>query len=210
MTHRDPDGSWAELLASGLTFDCRGLAPGPGTDLPPAGPAVGLPILPTGEVLDLAPGPHLAEAAGLVPVLRGLAGLGARLAGLPGVQAVIWTPGGSWVEPVVFRRAVADWLGGGAFPALALTAIERVDDGAMISRGLALIAGQELRLEPDRPIPAAALARIAVRLIHDLVLHGPIAQEEQLTGPDGETLRLVPVRNRVELRVLVRPTSAGR
>jgi hypothetical protein len=99
-------------------------------------------------------------------------------------------------------------LGGGVFPALALTAIEREDNGAMVSRGLALIAGQELRLEPDRRIPAAAMARIAVRLIHELVLHGPVDRETEFTGPGGEGLLVVPVRDRTQLRVLIRPASS--
>jgi hypothetical protein len=137
-------------------------------------------------------------------VLRILAGLGAKLAGLPGVRAIIWTPAGSWVEPSIYIRAVGDWLAGGAFPALALTALERLENGAIVSRGLSLIVGQELRLEPDRRVSAAELGRIAVRLIHDLVLHGAVERDSEFSGPAGETLLAVPVRGGGELRVMLR------
>jgi len=191
------------LLSSGLTFDCKGLAPGPDEAQPPAGPPVGLRSMPAGEVVSLAPGPHLAGGAGLVPVLRILADLGARLSALPGVLAVVWTPAGSWVAPDLFRRAVADWLDGGAFPGLVLTALEREGNGAMVSRGLALLTGQELRFEPDKRLPPAAMARLAVRLIHELVQSGPLRQDRDFTGPAGEHLLAVPVRDGNELRIIV-------
>ena len=88
-----------------------------------------------------------------------------------------WTPAGSWIAPDLFRRSVTDWLKGGAFPGLVLTALERQRNGAMISRGLTLLTGQELRFEPDKRLPAAAMARLAVRLIHELVQSGPLRQE---------------------------------
>lgn len=208
VSHRGDDGSWLELLADGLTFDCRGLAPGNGMELPGPGPTVGMASFPGGEVVDLVPGPHLAQSAGLVPVLRVVAGLGAKLATLPGVRAVIWTPAGSWVEPSIYIRAVEDWLAGGAFPALALTALERLENGAIVSRGLGLIVGQELRLEPDHRVSAADLARIAVRLIHDLVLHGAVRQDSEFFGPADEQLLAVPVRGGGELRVMLRTGSS--
>lgn len=203
ITHRSPDAAWAELLLHGLTFDCTGLAPGASDAQPPAGPPVGLRSMPAGEVVSLAPGPHLTGGSGLVPVLRVLAELGAQLAALPDVLAVSWTPAGSWVAPDLFRRAVADWLGGGAFPGLVLTALEREANGAMVSRGLRLLTGQELRFEPDKRLPAAATARLAVRLIHELVQSGPLQQERDFIGPAGEHLLAVPVRDGTELRILV-------
>lgn len=208
LSHRGPDGGWAELLADGLTFDCTGLAPGAGDAPPPPGQPLGLKAMPAGEVISLAPGPHLAGGAGLVPVLRVLAGVGARLASLPGVLAVVWTPAGSWVAPNLFARSVADWLAGGAFPGLVLTALEQQENGAMVSRGLDLLAGQELRFEPDKRLSAATKARLALRLIHELVHSGPIAQERDFIGPGGEHLLVVPVRDGSELRILVSGVGA--
>ncbi len=203
LSHRSATGEWAELLAHGLTFDCAGLAPDSGDSQPPAGPTVGLRSMPAGEVVSLAPGAHLAGGAGLIPVLRMLAGLGARLASLPGIAAVVWTPAGSWVAPELFQRSVAEWLGGGAFPGLALTALEQEANGAMVSRGLGLLTGQELRFEPDKRLTTAAMARLAVRLIHELVQTGPLREERDFIGPAGEHLLAVPVRDGMELRILV-------
>lgn len=209
ISHHSSAQDWAELLVDGLTFDCTGLAAGPGDVQPVAGPVVGLKSMPAGEVLSIAPGPHLAGGAGLVPVLRTLAGLGARLAELPGVLAAVWSPAGSWIEPELFRRAIADWLQGGAFPALTLTALKRESNGAMVSRGLTLLTGQELRFEPDKRLPAARMARLAVRLIHELVQSGPLTTERDFVGPEGEHLLAVPVRNATEVRVLVSDLGSG-
>lgn len=203
MSHRSPDGVWAELLLHGLTFDCTGLAPGDGDAQPPGGPPVGLRSMPAGEIVSLAPAPHLAGGAGLIPVLQVIAELGAKLAELSGVLAVTWTPAGSWVAPDLFRRAIALWLDGGAFPGLILTALEQESNGAMVSRGLQLLTGQELRFEPDKRLPAAALARLAVRLIHELVQIGPLQRERDFKGPAGEHLLAVPVRDGTELRILI-------
>lgn len=203
ITHRPANSDWAELLTNGLTFDCTGLMPGSDDPQPPAGPPVGLRAMPAGEVISLAPGPHLAGAAALLPVLRVLASLGARLAALPGVQAVVWTPAGAWVAPELFRRAVADWLTGGAFPGLVLTALEREPNGAMVSRGLSLLTGQELWFEPDQRLPAAAMARLAVRLIHELVQRGPLTAEQDFKGPAGEHLLVVPVRDGTQVRAML-------
>lgn len=202
--HSEPDTSRAELLASGLTFDCTGLAPAAPDPLPPAGTPVGLKSLPGGEVVSLAVGPHLAGASGLLPVLRVLAGIGVTLAAQPGLRAIAWTPARSWVAPDLYLRGVVDWLLGGAFPALALTSLEREANGALVSHGLALLTGQELRFEPDKNLPAAAMARIAVRLIHELVHLGPLVGEQDFVGPAGESVLVVPVRGGAQLRAIVR------
>lgn len=210
ISHRGTgEADWAELLADGLTFDCTGLAPGVGDPEPPIGPAVGLAACPAGEVISLAPGPHLAGGAGLLPVLRVLAGLGARLAALPGIAAVAWTPAGAWVAPALFHRAVGEWLEGGAFPGLVLTSLKQEGSGAMVSCGLGLLIGQELRFEPDKRLPSAAKARLAVRLIHELVQSGPLKQERDFTGPGGEHLLAVPVRDGTQLRILVSSLGKG-
>lgn len=209
ISHDAAEEGWLELLTNGLTFDCRGIAPAPPEPLPAAGTPIGMTANPGGETLVLTPGPHLRHSAGLLPILRVLVGLGARLAELPGVLAVVWSPAGSWVEPATFVRTVRAWLGGGVFPALVLTGLEQQANGAMVTRGLDLLAGQELRFEPDRRVSPAAMARIAVRLVHQVVLAGPIETEMDLVGPAGEALLAVPVRQGSEVRVLVRATGPG-
>ena len=199
-----PFAGWVELLATGLTFDCSGLAPGAAASVPPLGALLGLAEPPPGEALALAPAPHLADGVGMLPVIRFIAGLGAELASLPGVKAAVWNPARCWMAPDYYRKFVSAWLRGGAFPALGLTSLQREIDGAMVTVGLALITGQELRFEPHSGMPPAGVARIAVRLIHALIETGPLTAPYEFTGPEDETLDVVPIQQGRQLRVSVR------
>ena len=57
--------------------------------------------------------------------------------------------------------------------------------------------GSENRLSP------AALARIAVRLVNDLVSSGPLQRPATLRGPEGEWIEVVPTRDGRQLQVTV-------
>ena len=193
ISHRPaPDEGWAELLASGLTYDCAGLQPAAPAATLVGGALLGLEQQPVGEAIALSPGPHLADAMGMLPVVRVLAGLGAQLAGLPGVVAVCWNPARCWMPPAYFCKVVDNWLGDGPFPALGLTSLERDGAGSIISVGLGLLIGQELRFVPDAKLVAADIARIAVRLIHALIETGPLTAQHSFLGPDRETLLVTP------------------
>lgn len=196
--------NWVELLAAGLTYDCLGLAPGEPAHNPGSGALLGLETIPAGAAIALQPAPHLAEGRGMLPVVRILAGLGAELARLPGVAAIHWHPSDCWMAVDYYRRVVGNWLQGGAFPALGLTSLQRGKDGAMVSAGLALLTGQELRFEPDRTLTPAAVARVAVRLIHSLIETGPVQHRYEAEGPEGEKLVIEPVRRGRQLRVTLR------
>lgn len=200
---RIEDG-WAELLAMGLTFDLAGLSPGPAGPAPEAGTLLGLLEAPQGEVLTLAAGPHLGDAAGMIPIVRVLAGIGVRLCALPGVLSAVWRPASAWMTPTYFQKVVGKWLEGGAFPALGLTSLERDSDGSIYTRGLSLLTGQELRFAPDARLGAADYARIGVRLIHALIETDPLTVAHQFTGPDGEAVDVVPSTDGGWLRVSVR------
>ena len=202
ITHRpaERDG-WLELLASGLAFDVTGLAPGEAAPFPPHAHRFGLDsdiVLPGGySAISLVPGGHLAGGEGLLPVVRVTAALAVRIAMLPGVVALGWHPARCVVGRDVFCRMVMTWLGGGAFPALALTALARDSDGGLRSEGLGFFTGQELRIEPVRGQPAASDAKLAVRLIHALVDGGAVTAPFATTDTDGTGL-------------LVEPSSDGR
>lgn len=205
ISHFPADGAnWLELLAAGLTFDCHGLAPGDAAADPPKGALLGLEAMPQGEAITLSPAPHLASGTGLLPVVRVLAGVGAELVGLPGSKAVFWHPAQCWMAPEYYRKVVGNWLDGGAFPALGLTSLQRGADGAMTSVGVGLLTGQELRFEPDRNLTPAAVARIAVRLIHLLIETGPMHHAGEMEGPEGERLLIEPNRKGALLRVTIR------
>ncbi len=186
------DEGWAELLAMGLVFDCLELSPRRATRHANPGQPLGFAAAPDGELIMLQPGPHLIDGAGLLPVVRVLAGLGLALSTLPGALAVCWGPAGTCMAPDYFQRIVGSWLAGGAFPALGLTMLNRAPGGAMESRGLAFMTGQELRFEPGPGVSAQQAGQIAVRLVHLLAEHGPLQAAEDLTGPAGEVLHAAP------------------
>jgi hypothetical protein len=194
---------WAELLASGLTYDCAGLQPAAPSTIPVGGALLGLERQPVGEGISLSPGPHLAEAMGMLPVVRTLAGLGARLCSLPGAVGVCWNPARCWMPPTYFCKVVDNWLADGPFPALGLTSLERESDGSIVSVGLALLTGQELRFVPDAKLIPAEIARIAVRLIHALIETGPLTAQHSFIGPDRETLLATPSMRGTQLDVTI-------
>ena len=188
-----------ELLRDGLTFDIEGLVPASAAIAPPIRHAVGLPrgfdSASCGAV-SVSPGPHLAGAEHLLPVVRGTAGLLMALCDLPLLRAVVWAPAGIVMTPAWFAEAVGAWLAGGPFPALALTALRRTEIG-LESEGLGFLIGQEFLLTAGDDGPVERDARVAVRLTDWLVAHGKVdvAREVLLAGvgpiwlePDGKGL----------------------
>ena len=189
------DAGWLELLASGLIYDLKGLAPGPEAEPPPRRHEFGLPAdFYEGrlEAVTLQPGPHLAEGATMPPVVRTLAGLAAQLSALPGVHAVAWQPALTWCAPQFFRDSVTRWLEGGVFPGLGLAALVPTTDGGLRSQGLALFTGQELELDPDVADNPAGAAKVGLRLMHWLVEHGRLTGPETLPGPEDQRFQLDP------------------
>src|SRR5690606_29544588 len=143
--------NWLELLSNGLTFDLLGLAGGPPAELPALRHIFGLDhAMPDAvEAVWFVAGPHLAGGESMMPVVRSQLALALRLAALPGLVAVAWTPAQSAMAVNYFTTVVSAWLEGGAFPALGLTAFALALDGGLQSEGLAFLTGQELRLEPE-------------------------------------------------------------
>ncbi len=186
---------WLELLANGLAFDMSGLAPGKphgqlsdghffglGQDFDPA----------TCEAAVLRPGPHLTSGGMMVPVLRCLAWVAAQLSALPHLRAICWQAARTVCAPGYFHDAVSNWIEGGAFPGLGLTALVPQPDGSIVSEGLALFTGQELRLDRADGDEPSEGAKLALRLLHWLVENGRIETVQSLAGPSGETLFLEP------------------
>lgn len=186
VSHR-PAGSagWVELLRDGLTFDLSGLSPDSGNPPPVAASRVGLPAgldVAACEALSLAPGPHLAGAENLLPVVQVAASLLLALSTLPGLVAIGWVPAGNLVSPRWFVDAVQPWLDGGPFPALALAGLKRGAE-SVTSSGLRFFTGQEFELHTQGGRPNESHARAAVRLIDWLVAHGRITQAQTITLP---------------------------
>jgi len=187
---------WVELLASGLTFDLAGLAPATARRVRRCDHRFALPPdldETTLEALLLVPGHHLSGAGAMLPVIRVMTGLAARLARTLPVRGVCWHPAGSCMAPAYFGQIVDAWLAGGAFPALGLTELEFGEGGALRSVGLEFFVGQELEV-PVRPGEARAdTVKLALRLADMLVAFGRVARSEILEGPHGESLRVEPV-----------------
>jgi hypothetical protein len=196
ISYRPPDDhGWIELLASGLTFDLRGLAPGSAAPLPQATQVYALPedigrfVF---EAVSLAPGAHIAAGGALLPVIRTLLGLAAALVIELPVTAVCWNPAGVWTEPKYFSRIAINWLSGGPFPSLGLTSLRERRDGGLESAGLAYFVGQEVCVAPGIGAPGADMAKIAGRVADHLIRHGPLDRPERFAGLDGEALVLNP------------------
>ena len=190
---------WLEVLANGLPFDLRGLAPGASQPVPPSTHRYGLPTQLGGRVLEaisLRPGPQFSAPRPRLSVMRRMAWLTAVLAGLPGVLAVGWHSARSLSAPEYFRGSVLRWIKGGAFPGLGLTSLAPTPWGGLQSEGLALFTGQELRLAPELARDRPSGARLALRLLHWLVEHGRIDAPVGLSGPSGEPLLLEPSADR--------------
>ena len=178
-----------------MTFDLAGLDPGRPADLPECIHSFGLDAnfdVKSCTAVTLTPGPHLASGAAMFPVVRSLAWLSAVLAAIPNIEAVCWHYARSCSAPDYFRTSVLRWIDGGAFPGLGLAALIESDDGALQSEGLALFTGQELHLDADIASDRTENAKIALRLLHWLVEHGTVREQQSLAGPSGEPLMLNP------------------
>jgi hypothetical protein len=186
VTHQDAVAGQAELLRNGLTFDCHGLAPGDPLVMATALRLFALPgdfSVADRALVTLGPGAHLAGAGQLLPVVRTLAGLVLALGDLPGLHAVVWLPARLAMSPAWFAEAVGVWLKGGPFPALALTALARTEQG-LASEGLSYFVGQEFVFSGKDGILRESDARGAVRLTDWLVAHGRVDSpcEVELAG----------------------------
>ncbi|GHC87318.1 hypothetical protein [Novosphingobium pokkalii] len=198
VSHRPvPPADWVELLRDGLTFDISGLSPGLIVPGAPAPLRVGLPAgfdCAAHEAVLLAPGPHLAGAENLLPVVQVAVSLILALAALPGLAAIGWLPAGNLVSPRWFVDAVRPWLEGGPFPALALAGLKRGTD-RVVSHGLAFFVGQEFEFHTGGERPGEVHARAAVRLVDWLVAHGRLATAQAVSLPDTAPLWLEPGEN---------------
>ena len=203
VSYQPEAADWLELLAGGMTFDLAGLAPAMAAPMPVMAHFYGFTktVAVPAEAITLNPGDQWRDTANSLPVVRAMAGLAARLAGLAGATGVVWHPARCAMLPDAFAAAIAGWRAGGAFPALGLTALFCDEDGAICSEGLAFFIGQELWIDPLLGKNTTVNAHIATRLINQLVGSQPIHQPFETTGPNGEQLSVVPSGNDGFLRV---------
>lgn len=172
----DPSAGWAELLRDGLTFDIAGLAGASSAALPETRHRYGIApgfAIESLEAVSLTPGPHLAGAEHLLPVVRVATALVLELAALPGLAAISWLPAANLLSPESFARSARGWVEGGPFAAFALASLTKLPGGIIASQGLRFLIGQEFRLEPGAGGQAPEIST-AIRLLDWLVAHGRV------------------------------------
>ena len=199
-----PDGTWLELLQWGMTFDCLGLSPGPGVFIPAIEYRLNIPVdqnFGAFEAIAITPGPHLADAANSLPVVRALLDLAAQLAShLEGVEAISWGPARTAMPPEFFNSAITSWIEGGPFPALCLTGFKVNPQGRLHTDGMEWFVGREIVLSAELSRDRTTATRIAMRVIHEIVAIGRLDTLVQMSTEDGTKLSLEPIDGNLIVR----------
>lgn len=198
ISHRPEAGAgWVELLASGMTLDLSGLAPAPASGATMPELRYGFDAesdLEGHEAIAIAPGPHLASAGGMPPVVRAMCEIAANLCRSLPVQAVSYEPPRTLMEPGYFMRTIESWLGGGPFPALGLTALIPASDGSVRSQGLSHFLGYEVQLQPAADDTPPETLRSGIRLVDHLVRFGVPGEPTTIELDGGESISIEPSR----------------
>ncbi len=195
LSQASRDTDWLELLLDGLTFDLRGLAPGPAMVAPEVAYRFSCDVdcLADAEAVSLRPGPHIAAGAHSLPVVRTLLALGGELAArLPDVRVVCWPPARTAIAPKFFTGTVEAWIAGGAFPALGMLGVYAGPDGHLRTEGLAFFIGCELALAPSLSQDRAAGTRLVVRIVQELVGYELPVEPLRFVIEGGAELEMVP------------------
>lgn len=190
-----PAEGWVEALITGLSFEVAGLAPTSAATAPEIAHAVGFDREPRWDRVEpvfVRAGPHLAGGESMLPVVRASLALACALAEASGPEAVAWLPARAAMPPRAFVEIARDWLAGGPFPALGLTALAADPGGALASEGLAFFIGQEIRIGAEVAASPGDRAKLAVRLIDRLIEEGPLATQARWSGLRGEALVATP------------------
>lgn len=193
-----PHGArWLELMLSGMTFDLLGFAPGPSIETPEIVHRLDGHFDPYGvEALAIVPGPHLADGANSLPIVRSMLELACGIARrVKGVKTICWSPARSAVAMPIFCQSVEDWLSGGSFPALGMTSFAFDDSGALTSEGLAYFMGQELSISAELAGDRMAATLLGAGLVHDLVASGRVEQSRNFKTESGLDVILSPVQD---------------
>lgn len=187
--------AWLELLCDGLTFDLLGLGGGPPPNSAEIAYKFGLTEA-TGteglEAVGLFPGPHLAEGANSIPVIRTMIAIATELVErFEGCALIQWTPARSAMSPDFFCKVAGEWLRGGPFPALGLIGYRETADGRLESEGLGILLDREVSVAAELAIDRIAATKLAMRIVHSLV--GRQAPHSEVPFEfDGLNMRLRP------------------
>ncbi|RVQ69245.1 hypothetical protein EKN06_03335 [Croceicoccus ponticola] len=190
----DNGSAGATVLIGECRFTIEGLTPGvPAQTLDPSN-RFGLDVgaLAQAQSIRLAPQSLFVNDISVIAVIRDAVRLALALSGADRCLAVGWAAADSAMSAAYFRKVAADWLGGGPFPALGLVALESDADDGLVSKGLAVVTGQELVIAAMPGMVVADRARIAIRMIDYLVGHGPVDQVETIKVEGFSELIMAP------------------
>ena len=201
----DREAGLIEVVRDGMIFELVGTC-GPGEPaIPPIDHRFGYEgelLLHRKRALALRPGAHVEAGMRLLPVIRTMLGAAAAIVTQLGdVRALVWPPSASLIGPNFFVSSVEAWLGGGPFPALGLTAFASLENGAIVSRGLAFFIGQELLIDRSLASDRSSGVRLGIRLADRLIAQGPLSVSQNAAGPDGSSVRLSPSPDQHTVRV---------
>ena len=128
----------------------------------------------------------------MLPVVRTGFRIVNRLCAAGVGRQVHWHPAAIRMGHTYFTSLSAEWLDGGPFPAISLTAMVFAEDRSLTTDGLACFIGRELRLAPQPRLASdrERLAKIASHLVNPLVETGPPVSKTTLPLRDGRELQL--------------------
>ncbi len=188
----------AELLRHGLTFDLIA------NDIrikPSDFPAMHLIDLKDGnaeldfDVINLLPGPHINAGIRALPIVRGFMELARDIVlYFPAVKAVYWPPAQAIIGRQYFESSISAWLEQGVFPARGLVEFVEIDDKISRTRGLRYFIGQELEAKTSQVLGSGGVFSAGARLVNQLILNGPVNQQQSIITYDGQTLSLHPAQ----------------
>lgn len=145
-----------------------------------------------GCAVDLSLGNHVAGGERVPAIIQTMLGAARKSGASLGALGTIWHPADIVSGFSYFSEAVADYVEGGAFPALVLVNFK--DDGGVItSKGLALLSGHELQVGTS-DMDQSEMMRRVVRVVHDIATNGPVHSAVKLAGIEpGEVVELEPL-----------------
>jgi hypothetical protein len=156
------------------------------------------------SVITIEFGPNLADGMVVPALARGYLKFVAKLVELLRPSAVAANEAGLICDSTYFAEAVNAYLLGGAFPALATIAYDPMEkDGAILTRGLSLFAGQEIMFD-GKGWPETEIMRRMVRLVHDICTNGPVCENQLISDIQPEfQLQLEPNAEQAVLNISV-------
>jgi hypothetical protein len=125
--------------------------------------------------IDVSLGRNASGGERVPSILQVLLSAAAKLGLSLGAVATIWQPAKIVSGFGYFSEAVADYLDGGAFPALAMIDFTSAADGTLHTNGLRFLTGEEIQIANDN-MDQGELMRTIIRAAHDLITSGSAVQ----------------------------------